>query len=140
MSPDAQEKCPPGLAAREGKKIMDVQERSPRPPNTQAKNCHEWWTAELQRALDILAEPRFCDLKIQIVGQCGCGYHPPTADPDKLERFAREVGLDASYSIVSRDGKSFPVPLGPPMSDDNNPKRAVQGRPARLIPVEDWSA
>lgn len=135
---EARKKCPATLAATTGTKNLDSQQHTPHASNIQAANRHEWWSRELQRALDILAEPMFHGLKIQIMGQAGCGYHPPTSDPDELERFAREVRLDASYSIVSGNGKvSFPVPLGPPTGngDGYSPKRAAQGRSARRIPV-----
>lgn len=38
LLPDAQKKCPPGLVAREGKKIMDAPKHSPRPRKTQVEN------------------------------------------------------------------------------------------------------
>lgn len=98
----------------------------------------DWWTPEFQRAIDIIADSIYHDMKIQIMGQAGCGYHPPTSDPDELERFAREVGLDASYSIVTANGRvSWPVliDLSSNNGDDNPPKRAPQARLACPIPV-----
>ena len=91
----------------------------------------DWWSLEFQQAVNILADPIYSGLRIQITGQAGCGYHPPTADPDELERFAREVGFDASYSIVTGNGRvSFPVPLGPPMGngDRNTSTPQIRGR------------
>ena len=96
------------------------------------------WSPELQRALDILAAPIYHGLQIQIMGQAGCGHHPPTSDPAELERFAREVGLDASYSIVTGNGRvSWPIliDLSPSNGAGNPRKRASQGRPACLVPV-----
>ncbi|MCH8969663.1 MAG: hypothetical protein IIA66_11170 [Planctomycetes bacterium] len=123
-------------------KNLDSQQHTPHAPNTQAANRHEWWSRELQCALDILADPMFHGLKIQIMGQAGCGYHPPTSDPDELERFAREVGLDASYSIVTANGRvSWPIliDLSPGNGDCHSPKRASEGRPARRIAVAERS-
>ncbi|MCZ6653040.1 MAG: hypothetical protein O7D91_08430 [Planctomycetota bacterium] len=121
---------PTSLVAQSGTTNLDSQEHNTHPPNIQANN-HEWWSRELQRALDILSEPRFCGLQIQIMGQAGCGYHPPTSDPDELERFAREVGFDASYSIVTANGRvSWPVliDLSPRNGPSNTATPQIRGR------------
>lgn len=109
--------------------------------NIQAPNPNSrlpWWSPELQRALDILAAPIYHGLQIQIMAQAGSGHHPPTSDPAELERFAREVGLDASYSIVTGNGRvMWPIliDLSPSNGDSNSPERATQGRAARRIAV-----
>ena len=106
----------------------------------QLPHSFEWWSPELQRALDILAAPIYHGLKIQIMGQAGCGYHVPTSDPAELERFAREVGHDASYSIVTGNGRvTWPILITLSPGDGHSQKRTTQGRSARQIPVAERS-
>ncbi|MCH8853343.1 MAG: hypothetical protein IID41_11940 [Planctomycetes bacterium] len=104
------------------------------PPAAPRTAPDPWWTLEFQRAANILADPIFHGLKIQITGQGGCGHHPPTADPDELERFAKEVGLDASYAVLTASGRpSWPVALSPPpgSGDNTGPKRRMRVRIAK---------
>lgn len=137
MPPDARKKCPAAVAATTGTTNSDLQEHSQHPPNIQADN-HDWYTLEFQRAVNILADPIYRGLQIQVAGQAGCGHRPPTADPDELERFAREVGLDASYSVLTANGRvSWPVliDLSPGNGDVPPPNRTTKGRAPRRIPV-----
>ena len=84
----------------------------------QVNGCHppsdadmSWYTAEYALAVDMITHPCYREMQIQVTGLAGDGCHEPTADPDKLEQIARKFGPDASYSLVTSNGK-FPVSLG----------------------------
>lgn len=139
MLPDRPKKCPDDAAG--GGMLGEVNDYSNASELHRLKQSPNFnWSPELQRGLDILADPIYHGLQIQITGQASCGWHPPTSDPDELERFAREVGYDASYSILTANGRvNWPIPLSPPSSngDGNPPTRAAQERVARRIPVSE---
>lgn len=70
----------------------------------------DWWIPAYQRAVDVLSDPACKGIRIRVTGLAGCGHHEPTDDPATLERYAREIGADASYSGVSGNGRvEFPI-------------------------------
>lgn len=126
MPPDAQKRGPKAACGGATGRRGIIEEHSLSLLDTQAQKL-EWWTPELQRALDILADPIYHGLQIQITGQAGCGYHPLTTDPAELKRFAQEVGLDATYSVCSNNGRvSFPVAIGEHTPSTISPPRAAR--------------
>ena len=139
---EAHKKCPSSLAADSGGEKIVTQSIAASCDTGKLQllqGSFEWWTPVLQRALNILAASVYHGLKIQIMGQADCGHHPPTSDPDELERFARAGGYNASYSLVTGNGQvSMPILIDlSPSNDGNHLKQSSQTRPACPIPTKE---